>query len=75
MTILKEVRLKLGITQQEMANGLKIPLRKYRRYELGEQVIDHQTMAKIIYIRNKGNDREIAKILKELIKEGWYDEK
>lgn len=73
MTIFKEARLKCGITQQEMADGLKIPLRRYRSYERGERMPDYETVAKILYIRNKGKDRELAKILKQLIKEGWYD--
>ena len=73
MTIFKEVREKYGITQQELADSLKIPLRRYRSYERGERMPDYETVAKILYIRNKGRDRELAKILKELIKDGWYD--
>ena len=73
MTIFKEVREKNGITQQELADGLKIPLRRYQSYERGERMPDYETVAKILYIRNKGRDRELAKILKELIKDGWYD--
>ena len=73
MTIFKEVREKYGFTQQAMADGLKIPLRRYRSYELGERTPDYETVAKILYIRNKGRDRELAEILKELIKDGWYD--
>ena len=73
MTIFKEVREKYGITQQELADGLKIPLRRYRSYEQGTRTPDYETVAKILYIRNKGRDRELAKILKELIKDGWYD--
>lgn len=75
MTIFKEVREKCGFTQQTMADGLKIPLRRYRSYELSERTPDYETVAKILYIRNKGRDRELAKILKELIKDGWYDER
>lgn len=73
MTIFKEVREKYKITQQKLADGLKIPLRRYQSYERGERMPDYGTVAKILYIRNKGRDRELAKILKELIKDGWYD--
>lgn len=73
MTIFKEVREKYKITQQKLADGLKIPLRRYQSYERGERMPDYETVAKILYIRNKGRDRELAKILKELIKDGWYD--
>lgn len=73
MTIFKETRLKYGFTQQEMADGLKIPLRRYTSYERGERMPDYQSVAKILYMRNKGRDRELAEILKELIKDGWYD--
>ena len=73
MTIFKEARLKCGVTQQEMADSLKIPLRRYRSYEHGECMPSYEIMAKILYIRNKGRDRELAKILKNLVKEGWYD--
>lgn len=73
MTIFKEVREKYKITQQELADGLKIPLRRYQSYERGERMPDYETVAKILYIRNKGRDRELAKILKDLIKDGWYD--
>ena len=74
MTIFKEVREKNGITQQKMADNLKIPLRRYRSYEHGDRTPDYRTLAKILYIRNKGQDRELAEILKELIKGGIYDE-
>ena len=73
MTIFKETRLKLNVTQEKMAQVLDIPLRRYRSYEHGERMPDYESVAKILYIRNKGRDRELAKILKQLIKEGWYD--
>lgn len=74
MTIFKEVRQKYGLTQQEMADKLNISLRRYRSYEIGERMPKPEIIAKILYVRNKGNDRELAQILKELVNEGWYDE-
>ena len=45
MTIFKEVRKKYGITQQELADGLKISLRRYRSYEHGERMPSYEIMA------------------------------
>ena len=73
MTIFKEVRIKEEKTQQQMAEILEIPLRRYQSYERGERVPNHETLAKILYIRNKGQDRILSEILKDLIKDGYYD--
>lgn len=73
MTIFKEVRQTYGVTQQEMADNLEIPLRRYRSYEHGLRVPSWDVVVKILWMRNKGKDRELAKILDNLIKDGWYD--
>ena len=73
MTIFKEVREKNRATQQEMADHLEIPLRRYRSYEHGLRVPSWDVVVKILWMRNKGKDRELAKILNDLIKDGWYD--
>ena len=36
-TILKKMRLKLGMTQQQVANKANIQLRQYQRFESGER--------------------------------------
>lgn len=73
MTIFKEVRINKEKTQQQMAEILEIPLRRYQSYERGERVPNHETLAKILYIRNKGQDRMLSEILNNLIKDDCYD--
>lgn len=70
---LKQYRAENKYTQQQMADLLNISLRAYRNYEYGERQMPYKILAKFLFIRNDGKDRELSKILKEYIKEGEYE--
>lgn len=69
MTIFKEVRINNEKTQQQMADILDVPLRRYQSYERGERVPPYETLAKLLNIRGRDKDKELANILIELINE------
>lgn len=73
MTLFKQFRLKNNLTQQEMADDLKISLHKYRKYELGEKILPYKLLAEFLLLRGGKNDIKIANTLYETINEGWYD--
>lgn len=67
MTILKETRIMYGLNQKEFAKQLKININTYRAYELGYRTIPDELKIKILRLRNKGNDRELADILESTL--------
>lgn len=67
---LKEFRKGKGYTQQQMADMLGVTLRAYRNYEYGERKMPYEILSKFLFVRNIGNDRELADILEEYISEG-----
>ena len=73
MTLFKQFRLKNNLTQQEMADNLKISLHKYRKYELGKKIPPYKILVEFLLLRGKKDDIKIASILHETINEGWYD--
>lgn len=68
MTILKQYRLSANLSQTQMAKKLGIGLRAYRNYEYGQRKMPYEILAKFLWIRNLGNDKELAMILKETYK-------
>lgn len=67
---LKQFRKEKRYTQQEMADVLGISLRCYRNYEQGLRSMPYEILSKFLFIRNIGNDRELADVLEEYINEG-----
>lgn len=45
--MLKTLRLKLGLTQGDVAKAAKISLMSYKRYEYGERIPDARTATQI----------------------------
>ena len=66
MTIYKKYRLERGITQQEMAELLKINMNTYRNYELATRVMPYNILARFLKLRGKVDDIKLSKILEEL---------
>lgn len=56
MEILKELRKKLNLTQQEISDKLGISRTSYTRYELGEREPDNTTLVKIANFFNVSVD-------------------
>ncbi|MDE6242320.1 MAG: helix-turn-helix domain-containing protein [Anaeroplasmataceae bacterium] len=50
---LKELRIKSNLTQQQLSNLLKIPLKTYRHYEQGEsKTISFELLEKLTQVLN-----------------------
>lgn len=69
MTIFKEVRINNEKTQQQMANILDVPLRRYQSYERGERTPSYEVLMNILNLRGRTEDKKLASILKDLINE------
>lgn len=67
MTIFKEVRINKEKTQQQMANILSIPLRRYQSYERGERIPPYEVLMNILNIRGRTEDKKLANVIKDLI--------
>lgn len=67
MTIFKEVRINKEKTQQQMANILSIPLRRYQSYERGERIPPYEVLMNILNIRGRAEDKKLANVIKDLI--------
>lgn len=70
MTILKEYRIKERYKQKDMANMLNMNINTYRTYELGTRKMPYEVLADFLLLRNYEDDKKLAKILKEINKEG-----
>ena len=69
MTIFKEVRINNEKTQQQMADILDVPLRRYQSYERGERIPPYEVLMNILNLRGRTEDKKLANILKDLINE------
>lgn len=67
MTIFKEVRINKEKTQQQMADILSIPLRRYQSYERGERIPPYEVLMNILNIRGRTEDKKLANVIKDLI--------
>lgn len=70
MTILKEYRIKERYKQRDMANMLNTNINTYRSYELGLRMMPYDFLANFLILRNNEDDKKLAKILKEIDREG-----
>ena len=53
---LKELRLKKGVTQQEVASAIGVSANNYARYERGERQPDYDTLKKKSKFYNVSTD-------------------
>lgn len=67
MSMIKKLRLDLGLTQEEMAEKLDISINAYRNYELGKRQLPYNVLIKFLKLRGFKQDLELVKILEELI--------
>ena len=75
MTLFKQYRIKEGIKQKKMAEKMNMPLWKYQRIENATRLPSPKEIMDFLNIRKYDDDKKLANILEEVIKEGWYDEK
>lgn len=66
MTILKQVRLRDGKSQKEMAKELGINFFTYRSYEQGVRELPIEILKKILVLRGTKEDLKLVKVLEEV---------
>ena len=64
--MLKEYRLSHNLTQQQMADLLKIDFTCYSRIENHKRKMSIQLLIKFLEIRNEENDKLIISVLKSI---------
>ena len=63
--MLKAYRIKMGYTQEELAELIEISWRQMQRIEKGKSVPSIQTLKKLILVLNI-SDEDVAKYIKSL---------
>lgn len=66
MSMIKQLRLKLRLKQNEMAKKLGIGLETYRNYERGYTAMNMEVTIRFLKLRALPQDLELAKVLEEL---------
>ena len=64
--MLKEYRLSHNLTQQQMADLLKIDFTTYSRIENHKRKMSIELLIKFLEIRNEANDEFIISVLKSI---------
>lgn len=64
--MLKEYRLLHNLTQQEMADMLKINYSVYSRLENNKRKLSIEVLIKFLEIRNEENDKIVLSVLKSI---------
>ena len=64
--MLKEYRLSHNLTQQEMADMLKINYSVYSRIENNKRKLSIEVLIKFLEIRNEENDKIVLSVLKSI---------
>lgn len=67
MSMIKKLRLELKLTQEEMAEKLKINICTYRNYEKGKRMLTYDVLIRFLKLRGNKQDLELVKILEELL--------
>ena len=67
MSMIKKLRMDLGLRQEEMAEKLDISVNAYRNYETGKRMLPYNVLIKFLKLRNNEKDIEMVKILEEII--------
>ena len=63
MSMIKKLRIDLGLNQEEMANKLEISVNAYRNYETGKRMLPFDVLIRFLKLRNNDKDLEMVKIL------------
>ena len=66
MSMLKRLRLDLGLTQEEMAKKMEINICTYRNYESGKRKMNLKTLIIFLKLRSYPQDLELVNILEEI---------
>jgi len=66
LSIIKQLRLNLCLTQEEMAKKLNISTNAYRNYESGKRLLPYDVLIKFLKLRSYEQDLEVIKVLEEL---------
>lgn len=67
MSMIKKLRLELGLTQEEMAKKLNISINAYRNYEIGKRLIPYNVLIRFLKLRGYEKDLEMVELLEEII--------
>lgn len=67
MSMIKKVRMDLGLGQEEMAEKLDISVNAYRNYETGKRMLPFDVLIRFLKLRGTEKDLEMVKILEEII--------
>ena len=66
MSMIRKFRRELGLTQEEMAQKLKIRTNAYRNYESGKRMLPYDVLINFLKFRSYKQDLELIKVLEEL---------
>lgn len=66
MSMIKQLRLELELSQEEMAKKLNISINAYRNYETGKRKLPYNVLTRFLKLRSYKQDLELVKILEEL---------
>lgn len=66
MSMIKKLRLKMELSQEEMAKQLKISTNAYRNYESGARLLPADVLMRFLQMRGEPQDIELVKILEEV---------
>lgn len=66
MSMIKQLRLELELSQEEMAKKLNISINAYRNYETGKRKLPYNVLTRFLKLRSYEQDLELVKILEEL---------
>ena len=64
--MIRKFRRELGLTQEEMAQKLKISTNAYRNYESGKRMLPYDVLINFLKFRSYKQDLELIKVLEEL---------
>ena len=66
MSMIKKLRLKKELSQEEMAKQLNISTNAYRNYESGTRLLPTDVLMRFLQMRGEPQDIELVKILEEV---------
>ncbi len=67
MSMIKKLRMDLGLRQEEMAEKLDISINAYRNYETGKRMLPYNVLIRFLKLRNNEKDLEMVKVLEEIM--------
>ena len=66
MSMIKRLRLKKELSQEEMAKQLNISTNAYRNYESGARLLPTDVLMRFLQMRGEPQDIELVEILEEV---------